>query len=336
MAQYGARGYCTFTYEYELLYAGSYAWKRLASLYNTYGWDIVNHSWSHGAGVPGVNQVLTSLVSAADLVTITYPAAHGRPIGTKYRARIRGASIGVCNGISEWTFINTTQATATIAGSGSATATGTITLNTFLGEILSTDTAENRRVALHEFRDNSDAMKATGFARGTVFAPYPNGSYCEKAVMEYAAAGAGIKIGRGYRGGYTPVTELGIDNPLACGAFEMNSGASGMRTSVLEGRISAAIARGDHIHIFGHYPIDDTDPANAAYAPLVGNGAEYPPAMNGNPSPPANGLGSVSTGWWYYSQLALLFSRTIGPAIANGTLLVMSPSEYVAFMGYKV
>ena len=330
----GFRSYCTYTNVYELINAGSTAWNRMATLSNTWGWDVINHTWNHGATTVGANTTLTSLVAASDVVTLTFPSAHGVTVGTKVKARIRGSSISVTNGVFEWDVASTTTMTATIATSGSATATGTITWNSFLGEVLSTDTTENRRIALHEFGDTALAMRGTGFARGALFCAYPNNSYAHKDVVQYAFDAARIRLGRSDRGGYTSVNEFGIDNPLAMGSWTMNSGASaGTQTSTIQTKLTAAISRGDHIQIYGHFILDDTDPANAAYAPLPANGSEYPPAMNGNPNPPAASLSSTG-GWWYYSQLAKLVNETIAPAIANGTLLVMSPSEYAAYMGY--
>jgi hypothetical protein len=329
----GFRSYCTFTNIYELIFSGSTAWKRLATLYNTWGWDVINHTWNHGATIVGTNTTLASLVAASDVVTLTFTNPHGVTVGLKVKGRIRGSSIAVTNVVTEWDVISTTTMRATIASAGSATATGTITFNTFLGEVLSTDTAENRRIALHEFADTALTMRGTGFARGALFCAYPNNSYAEKAVVEYAFDAGRIRLGRSDRNGFTNVNEFGIDNPQAMGSWVMNSGASGTQTSVIQAKVEAAISRGDHIQIYGHFILDDTDPANSAYFPLPANGSEYPPAMNGNPNPPSASLSSTG-GWWYYSQLKKLVDETIAPAVAAGTLRVMSPSEYAAYMGY--
>lgn len=415
-ATYGVRSYTTVTNAYDMVAAGSTAWTRMAALCNTYGWDVINHTWDHGGTAIGTNTVLTSLVSASDVVTLTFPAAHGVTVGSKVKGLIRGSSIAVTNAVIQWDVPTTTTMTATVTGAGSATATGTITFNTFLsevitpssylqslvssadvvtltfrsahglnvgsyisgkidgssiavtnitttwlvatsttltatiassgsttatgtitftpaaGEALTNDAKEARRLAAHEFGSIGNAMRSVGFARGAVFTAYPNNSYMEKSTMEYAASVAGIKVGRSDRNGYTNVNEYGIDNPLCMGSWNMTSGTSGTQTSTLEAKVAGAISRGDHIHIYGHFILDDTDSTLSAYWPLTANGTEYPPGMNGNPNPPSAGQ-SITGGWWYYSQLARLFSSTIGPAIANGTLLVMSPSEYVAYMG---
>jgi len=333
LAKYNMRSYVTLTNIYEMIYSGSTAWKRIASLYNNYGWDVINHTWSHGGTEVGRNTTLASLAANADVVTATFASAHGITLGNTFRAKISGASIGAANGVFEMVANTATTATYTAAGAGTATATGTILLCTFLSEVFGTDTAENRRLWKHEVADISQTMRSVGFARAAGFLAYPNNSAPELNVLQYGCNEAGIKIGRGYRNGYTVVNEFGIDNPLHCGSFEMGSGATATQTSTLEAKIAGAIARGEHIQIYGHFILDDTDPANASYAPLQANGDEYPPGSNGNPNPPAAGATGVG-GWWYFSQLKRLIDGTVGPAVQRGDLLVMSPSEYLAFMGY--
>lgn len=331
-AQYGIRSYCTYTNIYEMLYAGAASWKRMASLYNDYGWDIINHTWSHGATAVGRNVTLASLVAVSDVCTATFVSAHGIALGTKFKARIKGASISAANGVFEMLAATTTTATYTATGAGSATATGTILLTTFLSEVLDTNNAENIRLTRHEVADVSRTMRACGFSRAAGFLAYPNNMVPELSLMQDAAQQGGVVLGRGARHGYTNVNEFGIDNPLNFGSYEITSGATGTLTSTIQAKIAGAISRGDHIQIFGHYIVDETDPANAAYAPVT-SGNEYPPAMNGNPNPPSGAL-SGTGGWWYLGQLNRLLTETIGPAIASGDLIVMSPSEYARYMGY--
>ena len=136
---------------------------------------------------------------------------------------------------------------------------------------------------------------------------------------------------RGIRGGYTFVDEIGIDNPLNLGSFIMDNGVTTVtKLSYIAGKVTGAVARGLHLQIFGHFILDDTDPANAAYAPVD---PDSPPGQNGNPSPPG-GPSQSGGGWWYFSQLASLIRNTVAPLVASGQLKVMSPSEYVAYMGY--
>lgn len=332
-AQYGIRSYFTYTNIYELIYAGTASWTRMATLYNAWGWDCINHTWSHGATNVGRNVTLSSLVAASDVMTATFASAHAIPIGTTFKAKVSGGSISQANGIFDMVATTTTAATYTATGAGTGTSTGTITLTSFLSEVFASDTTENRRLLLHEIKDASDSMKAVGFGRAANYLAYPNNMVPELTILQYACAAAGVKLGRAVRNGYTNVNELGIDNPLNMGSFTMDSGSTATLTSYVAAKINGAISRGDHIQIYGHYILDDTDPAMSAYWPTA-DGSEYPPANNGNPSPPSASL-SGTGGWWYYSQLRNLVVNTIAPAIANGTLLVMSPSEYATYMGYN-
>jgi hypothetical protein len=332
-AQYGIRSYFTFTYIYELIYAGTQSWDRMTALYTNNQWDALNHSWNHAATEIGRNTTLASLVFASDVGTATFPATHGIPIGRTFKARIRGASIGAANIVGTFTATGASAATYTAAGAGTGAATGTIKLNTFMSEVIDSDTTENRRIAKRELVDTALTMRGTGFSRAAGFIAYPNNCTPELNCLEYAAGIARIYLGREYRNGLTNVNEFGVDNPLKMGSFSLDSGAGGSRTSTIAAKVSAAIARGDHIHLYGHFILDDYDAAMSAYWPLGGNNGEYPPGNNGNPSPPAASL-SGDGGWWYFTQLENLLTNTIAPAIANGTLVVMSPSEYLAHMGY--
>lgn len=328
----GLKSYVTFTNIFDLVYSGGAGWERMAALQNDHGWDAIPHTWNHGATVIGKNATLTSLVFSSDVGTATFPAAHGIPLGTVFKARILGASISAANIIGEFTVTTTTAATYTATGAGTATATGTIVLNTMLSEVIASDTAENRRLALQELKTNADSLRGTGFARGVVYAAYPNNSVMDLTVLQYAADAAGIRLGRASRGGYAFVDELGIDNPLNFGSFVMDSGTTlATKTSFIAGKIDGAVTRGAHIHVFGHFILDDEDPANAAYVPVS---ADDPPGQNGNPAPPSGAALSGTGGWWYLSQLRTLIEDTIAPLVRSGDLLVMSPTEYATFMGY--
>ena len=328
-AQYGIKSYCTMTYVYDILYEGNAGWTRFQKLQDEYGWEAIPHTWSHGGTTVGGSSTLTSLTAASDLVTVTYPAAHNIALGRKYKSKIYGASISAANGVFELTATTSTQATYTAAGAGTGTATGTIKLNTYLSEVLGTDTTENRRLCDQEFLRNVQVMKSNGYAPGTLFVAYPNNAVPHLDVMQATADKAGIKVGRGYRGGYTFLDECGIDNPLHMGSFIMDNGATlATKTSYIQGKVAGAISRGCHLHIFGHYIYDDEDPANAAYAPVS---PDDPPGQNGNPAVPVSG--GQGGGWWYLSQLRTLIEDTIAPAIAAGELVVMSPSEYATYIG---
>jgi len=331
-AQYGIRSYVTFTNVFDLVYSGGSGWDRMTSLQNTYKWDAIPHTWNHGATVIGRNVTLSSLVFASDVGTATWVNAHSIPLGTVFKAQIRGGSIAAGNILAEFTATTTTAATYTAAGAGTGTSTGTKILNTMLSEVINSDTAENRRLALAELKVNADSLRGTGFARGVTYAAYPNNSVMDLTVLQYAADAAGIRLGRATRGGYCFVDELGIDNPLNFGSFVMDSGTTlATRTSFLQGKVAGAVTRGAHIHIYGHFILDDEDPANAAYLPVD---PDYPPGQGGNPAPPGGAALSGTGGWWYMSQLRDLIEDTVGPLVRSGQMLVMSPSEYAAFMGY--
>lgn len=328
----GIRGYATMTHVYDILYAGGAGWTRFGVLQKDWLWDAIPHTWSHGATAVGGNMTLASLVSAADLVTVTYASAHGIALGRKYKAKISGASITAANGVFELTATTTTQATYTAAGAGSGTATGTIKLNTFLSEVFSSDTTENRRLMEQELVRNTMAMRTSGFARGIGYLAYPNNSVPHIDVIGAVASKAGVVLGRGARGGYAFLDEIGIDNPLNFGSYILDNGVTlATKTSYIQGKVAGAIARGVHLHIFGHFILDDEDPANSAYAPVS---PDDPPGVNGNPAPPG-GASQSGGGWWYLSQLRTLVESTIKPAVAAGNLLVMSPSEYVRYLGFK-
>lgn len=334
--QYGIRGYCTMTNIYELIYSGSQAWTRIANLYNNFGWDVINHTWSHGGTTVGRVVTITSLVRSSNVVTATVSGGHSLPVNSTIKGSIQGAT-GTpgtdmnTDSTAAMPTITVTSSTAfTYASTGSdGTATGTPKLYTYLSEVFSANNAENLRLLNHEVADVQRILKANGFSRGSRWMALPNNSVPELSLFQSVASGCGVSFARAYRGGYTFVNELGIDNPLNMGSFVMDSGTSYTRLSELQAKVAGAIARGEHIHIFGHFILDDTDPANAAYAPVD---PDYPPGQGGNPSPPSASLSGFG-GWWYYSQLRTLINSTIGPAIANGTLLVKSPSEYAAYMG---
>lgn len=329
-AKNGIKSYATLTKVYDLVFAGGAGWTRFQKLQDEYGWDAIPHSWSHGATTLGANLTLASLVAASDVVTITYASPHGIPLGRVYKGKITGASIAQANGVFDLTATSTTQATYTATGAGSATATGTIRINTFLSEVFATDTAENRRLVAQELVRNVEAMRANGYGRGAGFLAYPNNSVPHIDVLRAACDTGRIRLGRGARGGYTFLDEIGIDNPLNFGSFILDNGVTlATKTSYIAGKVQGAFNRGCHLQVFGHFILDDEDPANAAYKPVD---PDSPPGINGNPAPPG-GASQTGGGWWYLSQLRRLVEDTIAPLMAQG-MLVMSPSEYVDYMGY--
>ncbi len=337
-AKYGMRSYCTMTNIYELLYSGGQAWRRISNLHNNYGWDVINHTWSHGGTTVGRVVTITSLVrDGANLVTATVGGGHNLPVNTVIKGSIQGATgspgtdmnTSAASAMPDITVTSTTQ--FTYASTGAAgTATGTPKLYTYLSEVFSANNAENVRLLTHELADVTRVLKYNGFSRAQRVVAFPNNSVPELSLLQTVCSSAGITFGRAYRGGYTFVHELGIDNPLNFGSYVMDSGTNYTRLSEIQAKVQGAVDRGDHIWIFGHFILDDEDPANAAYIPVD---PDYPPSQGGNPNPPAGASLSGFGGWWYYSQLRKLMENTVGPLVASGQLLVMSPSEYAAYMG---
>lgn len=328
-SRYGIRSYCTMTNIYELLFSGGQAWQRIANLHTNYGWDVLNHTWSHGATEVGRVITATSVSRTSNLVTFTVSGGHNLTVNKVIKVSVQGATPSDLNGVFDCTVTSTTAFTYTAAGvDGSGT--GTIKGYTYLSEVFNTNNAENTRLLTHELTDITRVVQASGFNRARSVAAFPNNSVPELSLLQAVCAPAGIKFGRAYRGGYTFVHELGIDNPLNFGSFVMDSGTNYTRLSEIQAKVQGAIDRGEHLWIFGHFILDDENPANAAYKPVD---PDYPPSQGGNPNPPAGASLSGFGGWWYLSQLRKLIENTVGPAVKNGTLLVMSPSEYANYMG---
>lgn len=337
-AKYGMRSYCTMTNIYELLYSGGQAWRRIANLHNNYGWDVINHTWSHGGTTVGRVVTITSLVrDGANLVTATVSGGHNLPVNTVIKGSVQGATgspgtdmnTSAASAMPDITVTSTTQ--FTYASTGAAgTATGSPKLYTYLSEVFSANNAENVRLLTHELADVTRVLKYNGFSRAQRVVAFPNNSVPELSLLQTVCNSAGITFGRAYRGGYTFVHELGIDNPLNFGSYVMDSGTNYTKLSDIQAKVQGAVDRGEHIWIFGHYILDDEDPANVAYFPVD---PDYPPSQGGNPNPPAGASLAGFGGWWYYSQLRKLMENTVGPLVASGQLLVMSPSEYAAYMG---
>lgn len=323
----GIKSYCTMTNIYELIYSGSQAWTRVANLYNNHGWDIINHTWSHGATEVGKLLTASSASRTSGVVTFNTAAAHGLPANKIVKLGMQGGSAADANIVADCTVTSATAFTYAAAGADGAI-TG-LKAYSYLSEVINADTAENERLLKHELTDVTRILKANGFSRGAPVVAYPNNSVPHLDVLKRVALDAGIQFGRAYRGGYAFVNELGIDNPLNFGSFVMDSGTNFTRLSTIQAKVQGAIERGEHIHIFGHFILDDEDPANSAYAPVD---PDYPPSQNGNPNPPSASLTGFG-GWWYMSQLRALIRDTIAPAIRSGQLLAMSPSEYAAYMG---
>jgi len=295
----GIGSYFTETWVYNGLYAGATSWDREISLYEDWGWDAINHTWNHGATVEGRRNTIT-LSRTSNVVTATWSAAHSITIGRQVKAKIYGATPSDLNGTVWLTATSTTQATYTAAGvDGSGT--GTIYFVSVLSDVLDTVSTENQQLIDHEIVDTSRLLRAVGMGRGAHLLAWPNNSAPEITQTELACQKAGVVLGRGGRCGYCHINEFGIDNPLHFGAWAFESSASLYSTqTMLKRKIQGAIGRGECVFFFGHFILDETDPANSAHA---GADLDNPPGQGGNPAPPAAGLVNADGGWWYLGQL---------------------------------
>ena len=332
LARWGMKSYCTMTNIYELLFSGGQAWKRMINLYNNHSWDIVNHTWSHGATEVGRVLTLTSLTrTGGNLVTGVVAGGHPFTVNKTFKVNIKGAtgaSGTTMNGNFDITITSTTNFTYTSVGTDGA-ATGTLLLYTFLSEVFDANDAERVRLLTHEIGDIKRVLEGNGFTRAKTFALMPNNSQAELSLRQTVCNSLGVNYIRGYRGGFTFINEFGPDNPLDMGSMVLDSGPSYTKLSDIKAKCLSAIERGEHLHLFGHFILDDEDPANAAYKPVD---PDYPPAQGGNPNPPAGISLSGYGGWWYYSQLRKLMEDVIGPAIVSGQALGMSLAEYEAYL----
>ena len=281
-SKYGIRSYCTMTNVYELVYSGAQAWRRISNLYNNWQWDVINHTWSHGATDIGRVVTGTSVSRTSNVVTFTVSGGHGFTVGKVMKISIQGATPSDLNGVFDATVTSSTVFTYTAAGADGS-GSGTIKGYTYLSEVLNANTTENNRLLTHELTDIQRVLCANGFSRSLPWVAFPNNSVPELSLLQEVTAKNKIRFARAYRGGYTFVNEFGIDNPLNMGSFVMDSGTNYTKLSDIQAKVSGAIARGEHIHIFGHYILDDEDPANAAYKPVD---PDYPPGQGGNPAPP--------------------------------------------------
>lgn len=326
---YGYQGYFTVTWIYDMLYSGGADDLRKRTLYATYGWDSLVHTWNHGATTPGTSFIVTG-TAASDVVTLT-KTTHGYPVGSKFYANISGVTSPTqANGVFEMTVATANTITYTASGAGTATLTGTISLSTYLFDVVNTTGTLQTQIIQHELADTATLMRANGFNRGSGIGGWPNNSCPELVTTKAVCDAAGIKLFRGIKGGTVKFSEFGIDNPLHFGSVEMGSGGTATTLQNLKDKLTGAIGRGEHMWTYGHYIQDDTDPTQSAYFP-VDNG--YPPGSNGNPNP-RNGVGQG--GWWYYSTLKRFFDEAVQPAVSANILDVKRPSDWAASIGISV
>lgn len=325
-AQYGTTGYTTLTNIYEMIYSGGSSWMRQIDLYERFGWDVINHTWSHGGTTVGRNQIVTAS-RATNVVTVVCSAAHGIPIGTVLWGTIRGSQDAAANGVFKMTVTTANNLTYASTGTDGALA-GTIYWCTYLSEVFDGSDTSLQPLLNHEIGDVSRTMRSVGFQRSAHIGAYPNNMCPELSMLKIAAADAGVKLFRAYRSGMAMQNEFGLDNPLHIGSIEMGSGAAGTTTTYVKDKLAGAIGRGDHMWTYGHYVLDETTLG-------VSVDLEYPPSLGGNPAPPAAGI-SGTGGWWYLGQIKRFLSESVGPAIAAGNLELMTPSQFSDFVGLGV
>lgn len=321
LARYGIESYTTFTGVYEeasaLAGGASGPWERMKRLQDTYGWDILNHTWSHGATSVGRSQPCT-LSRTSNVVTATLTSAHGVPLNSMFKGKIAAAATSDMNGIFDIYADTTTTFKYTAVG---ANGSDSASIRTMLSDVFEADSAENRRLLRREIEGITSVMSAGGLNRQNGAMVWPNNSVPHIDMATDICHEAGIYLARGARRGFTSVNEFGIDNPLHCGSWDMDSGTtSHTRLSGMKAKVQGAIDRGEHIWIYGHY-LQVWAEAGGAIVD-----ADAPPGINGNPAPPAGALSGVG-GWWYYEMLQDLVETTIAPAIASGDVVVMSPSK---------
>jgi hypothetical protein len=324
--RFGASSYFTINSEWDILYAhpASDAIRKF-KLMDEFNWTPINHTWTHGGTIIGATPTVT-LNRVSNLVTVTYPAVHGLAIGKKFHSAILGATQSDLNGVFEFTVTTTLAATYTAAGVDGA-GTGTIKLSSILQDVVPSPSTLSTQILTKEIAMCSQHMRAAGFYKGAKIGAYPNNSAPDLTTLQAVCKDADIKLFRGSRGGTIKFNEFGIANPLHFGSFELGSGISATTLQFIKDKITGIIGRGEHMWLYGHYILDENDPANAAHANA---NLEYPPGSGGNPA--ASAANPLGGGWWYLGQLRRLFEESIVP----NNIPVLNPLEWAASIGVDV
>jgi len=325
----GQTGYFTVTYIYDMIFAGNSDYNRKHTLYNNFGWDALNHLWNHGVTKPGATATVT-LNRTSNVVTATWGVAHGYTINEKFYAGVEGSGVTDMNGVFEMTPNAATTATYTAVGANGA-GSGTIKLATLVEKVCNANNATTQALLRHEIGDMAKYIKAEGWQRAAHIGAWPNNSVPELSLSQAINQEAGIRVFRGSTGSTAVCSEFGgILSPLQVGSVEMGSGGGATTLQYVKDKLTGAIGRGESLWTYGHYILDDTNPANSAYAP-VDNG--LPPGSGSNPAPPSASFQGGIGGWWYYSTLARFVNEAVIPAVNSGSLKVMTPSAWAAFHG---
>lgn len=323
--------YFTNTWIYDGILIGSQDDDRRNTLYNDYKWDAINHTWSHGASVPGAlySSGNTLVVSGTGtLATITLNTAHGWTIGTRVLVAVwgaTGASGTNVNGVFVATVTTTTAITYAITGGTDGTATGTTQVSTRLNSVINGDPWTNQPIVLsdaaltrvleHEIIDLNSYGNSKGWVRGGNVLAYPNSSFPSLKFVEPVAKLAGITVGRAFQGTTAKVSSFGFDNPLCVGSFELASGTNGSTLADATNALQGAINRGEGLFIFGHFLRDE---ALDAVVDI-----NSPPGLNGNPAAP----GASPALWWYEGQFENFIADVAMPLVSSGELDFLSASE---------
>lgn len=331
--QYGFKGYFSVTNVYDLAFAGGLDDQRKFRLYDTHGWDAVNHTWSHGGSAIGALRGVT-LSRTGGVVTTTFSGGHiwagtgNVNVGDTIYAAVSGATPPDMNGRVACNVPDANTLTYSAAGADGA-ATGTIIFSTFLGDVLNTDDALSEQLLRHEIVDVHKHIKNRKWLRAANCILYPNNSVPELNVLTRICKEAGIILGRGAQGGGVFVNEFGIDNPLHVGSYEFGSGTTATTLQMWKDWIDGAVGRGEGLMGYGHFALDETAAANIAHANAD---TSLPPGSGSNPAPPASGA-SVTGGWWYVGTFRRLLSEKVGPLVAQGRLDALSISQVAARYG---
>lgn len=328
--------YFTNCWLYDGIYQGSADDTRRAALYSAYGWDAINHSWSHGASVPGVLYASGNTLTVSGtgtLATLALSASHGWTVGSPVLISVTGAT-GASSTNANGVFLGTAGAgaavTYAITGGTDSVATGTVKVSTYLNDVFNASAVTNQPIVLssttaqaalnHEFVDLvRNYSRPKGWMRGAGLAAYPNNSLPDMTYMQPTAVAAGIKLARGLYGTTCRVSEMGVDNPLAIGSFEFNSGSTGSTYADFVNALTGAINRGEGLFAFGHFLRDEDLDAVVDI--------DSPPGKNSNPAAPGTSPGL----WWYAGQFEKAVNYAVG--LGSGVVDLISADDAVYTLG---
>jgi len=317
MRERGVTGYFTSTQIYDLQYGGSADDVRKDTLYTDYGWDCINHSWSHGATHPGGSRTVTAS-RTSNVVTLTYAVGQLElPTGSVFYQTVSGATPADVNGRFRSVITSSTTATYTAAGVDGA-ATGTIKASTLIQDVVTGTDSVSQMIIDMEVGAINKASRMRGFYRGLSLGAWPNNSCGDIVATKTACDKAGVNYFRSAKGRTVKLSEFGVDNQYNFGSIEMGSGVAATTVTTLKNALLGAIGRGEHLWTFGHHVLDETTLGTSV-------DLEYPPSSGGNPAPPTT---SLPSGWWYLGSIKRFIDEAVLPAVQSDGLLILTPSEW--------